>query len=166
VSCGFLAKHADPGKRPNNYFEIETAERASGKVFQHVPDAFGGPVITAPICFMGAFALGQEVIAEQNLPSVESNEEAAFRVFLKDRECAKWFVYTPGLSPQQHLGGLAAQKQEERQYTFQQEMENERRRWEEQVEAGRRRFDIGLGVVVGIFAALEVTATIVGVFVK
>jgi len=115
---------------------------------------------------MGAFALGQEVIAEQNLPNVEGNEKAAVRVFLKGRQCAKWFVYTPGLSPQQHLGGLAAQQQEQRQYEFQEKMEAERRKWERQLENERRRFDIALAIVVGVLAVVEVTATIVGVFVQ
>jgi len=163
ISCGFLAKHSSPGKRPATYFEIETAERAEGTVFTHTPDAFGGPVLTSPICFRGAYALGQEVIEETRLPDM-GNERAAFRVFLKDRSCAKWFSYTPGLSPQQHLGGLAAQELEQRQYQFQQEMEAQRTRWERQLEGERRKFDIALAVIVASLAAAEIAATVVGIF--
>lgn len=163
ISCGFLAKHSSPGKRPSTYFEIETAERAEGNVFTHTPDAFGGPVLTSPICFRGAFALGQEVIEESKLPDV-GHERAAFRVFLKNRRCAKWFIYTPGLSPQQHLGGLAAQELEQRQYQFQQEMEDQRKKWERQIEDERRKFDIALAVIVGLLAAAEIAATVVGIF--
>jgi hypothetical protein len=82
VSCGFLAKHSAPGKGLTTYFEVEASERASGEVFAHAPEAFGGPMVTAPICFLSAFALAQEVIHEQDSAGV-SGQDAAQRVFLR-----------------------------------------------------------------------------------
>lgn len=164
VSCGFLAKHAVPGEGLSTYFEVESSERASGEVFSHTPDSVRGPVPTMPICFRSAFALGQEVIDEHQVRDMKGKKEAAQRVFLRDRNCDQWFQYTPGLSPQQHLGGLAMQELEQRQYKFQEMMEERRQKWERQLEHERRRFDLFLAAIVGGVAVAGVVATIVGIF--
>lgn len=164
VSCGFLAKHGPAGEGLSTYFEVELWERASGKVFSHTPDSVRGPVHTIPICFRSASGLGEEVIAECQLPDVKAKQEAAQTVFLKDRDCDQWFQYVPGLSPQQHLGGLAMQQLEQRQYEFQGMMEERRQKWERQLEDERRRFDLFLAAIVGGVATVGVVATIVGIF--
>lgn len=164
ISCGFLAKHAEPGGNYTTYFEVETAERTSGLVFSHVPDSYGGPVKTTPICFRNACALGQEIVDDGRPAELDADRDAARRVFLKDRHCDQWFQYTPGLSPQQHLGDLAMREQEERQYKFQQSLEARREEWERKLERERRKFDLALGLVVALLAVAQVAATILAVF--
>ena len=157
ISCGFLAKHAAPG-----YVEAELYEREIGKVFEHAVEG-SERVITSPICFLGAFALGQEVKEEQQAGG-KTKEEAARIVLLKDRTCPQWFRYQPGLPPQQHLGGLAMQEMEERQYKFQEDMELRRRQWEQQLENDRRRFELKMtGVLAIITAAGVITPILVAI---
>lgn len=81
-------------------------------------------------------------MAERKSPDVKTDQEAAQKVFLKDRNCDQWFQYAPGLPPQHHLGGLAMQQLEQRQYEFQEMMEERRQKWERQLEDERRRFDL------------------------
>lgn len=140
------------------------SERASGEVFRHTPDSFGGPVATAPICSRRAAAIGQEIIAERKSPDVKTDQEAARKVFLKDRNCDQWLQYVPGLSPQQHFGGLAMQQLEQRQYEFQEMMEERRQKWERQLQDNQRKFDLFLAVIMGGVAAAGVAAAIVGIF--
>jgi hypothetical protein len=159
VSCGFFAKHAAPGKGASTYFEAELQERAKGQVFEHTPDGLKA-VVTAPICFRSAFPLAQELIEEQQAGG-KTKEEAARKVLFKNRACPLWFQYQPGLSPQQHLGGLAMQEMEQRQYKFQEDMEERRRQWEQQLENDRRRFEFKLTAVLAIITAAGVITPIV-----
>jgi len=154
-SCGFLAKHAAPG-----YFEVELYERADGQVFEHAVDG-SKRVNTSPVCFRNVFALGQKVTEEQQQPGVKTKEEAARMVLFKDRACPQWFQYQPGLSPHQHLGGLAMQQMEQRQYKFQEDMEQRRRQWEQQQEKERRKFEFKLTAVLVVITAAGVITPIV-----
>lgn len=158
--CGFLAKHGQPGKGLSTYFEVEISERASGDVFRHTPDSLGGPVATSPVCFQRASAIAEEVMAERKSPDVKTDQEAARKVLLKDRNCDQWFQYAPGLPPQQHLGGLAMQQLEQRQYEFQEMMEERRQKWERRLEDERRRFDRILAAFFALFAVGGIVATV------
>jgi len=153
ITCGFFAKHGTPG-----YFEAELFERAEGRVFAHKD---GTAIIeTAPICFQLVAPLADDVVEEQKL-GAKTREEAARLVLFKNRACPKYFPYRPGLSPQSHLGGLAMQEMEQRQYKFQEDMEKRRRQWEGQLEHDRRRFEIKVTALLAIITAAGVITPIV-----
>ena len=99
-------------------------------------------------------------MAERKSPDVNTDQEAARKVFLKDRNCEKWLQYVPGLSPQNHLGGLAMQQLEQRQYEFQEMMEERRQKWERRLEDERRRFDRILAAFFALFAVGGIAATV------
>lgn len=65
-------------------------------------------------------------------------------VFERDRDCPKWYPWTPGFSPKEHLEDSRANQ-----------LERDRRRFE-------LRLTVGLAVVALAFAALEVIATVAG----
>jgi len=174
VSCGFLAKHTLPGSAPETYFEVEMAEREAGAVFSH-NIVFQGPERTTLACFRNAAVLGPEV--ESALKSDESagRQAAAQQVILKDRGCAYWFPYQPGLDPKEHLGGKAMQDveerrnrfeeaMEERRREFEQRMEQERREFERGLESERRKFNFFLTVLVVLVSLAGVVAAILGIF--
>ena len=153
ITCGFFAKHGTPG-----YFEAELFERFEGRVFAH---KHGTAILeTAPICFQLVAKLAHEVVAEQEL-GAKTREEAARLVLFKNRACPKYFPYHPGLSPQSHLGGLAAQETERRQNKFQEDMEERRRQWEQQLEHDRRRFETKVTALLAIITAAGVITPIV-----
>ena len=153
ITCGFFAKHAASG-----YFEAELYERMAGRVFAHSDGT--AIMVTAPICFRLVAPVANEVVEEQKL-GAKTIEEAAQRVLFKNRACPKYFPYQPGLSPQSHLGGLAMQETEQRQYKFQEDMEKSRRQWEQQLENERRRFEIRVTALLAVITAAGVITPIV-----
>jgi hypothetical protein len=158
VTCGFLSKRAAFGQGSSTYFEVEFLDRTKGRVFEHAPTGVKA-IPTSPFCFRLAFSLAREVEEEQKRDG-KTREEAARKILYWKRDCSQWFRYQPGLSPINHLGGLAMQQTEQRQYKFQEGMEERRRQWEQQVEDHRRKFDIKLMAIVAILAAAGVVAPI------
>ena len=171
ISCGFVAKHSAPSVTTRTYFEVELAERVSGSVFAQHIEAYQKSVPTAPICFRGAAALGDEVKAESAADPNVAHTGAAVRILFKDRHCSQWFQYVPGLGPVEHLGGLAVQEAERRQQAFQKQLEqerqvwearqeHERRAWERAREKERRNFEIVVSGVFAVFAIVQIVVAL------
>src|SRR5690348_4013878 len=100
-SCGFLSKHA---KRPYGvplprFYEAEHSERITvGAFFRH-SIGYREWVDTEPMCFQDEINLMQKIAADTQ-PEVERKLEAEI---WEDRKCDRWYPYTPGLSPKEHL---------------------------------------------------------------
>ena len=128
---------------PTVHYEVHEEDRGAwgGAVWLE-----GQSVDTLPACFVRAFNITDEVV-QLGSPITQSVKT----VIDKDRACRKWYPWTPGFSPQQHLEEMKML-----------DLEQRRREFEEKMEASRRRFDWFLAAVVVVLALAEVFATLLG----
>ena len=131
------------------------AERESGQLLRVMAPGIQGLKNAEPACFRHAFDLMAEIHEmEQSgigtLSLAAKSIDAIKRVVAADRNCQEWCVYRPGFSPQQH-----------REEILQQQAEKSRRDFERTMEKDRRKFEIGLTVVVGVLAAAGVATPII-----
>ncbi len=127
ASCGFLARHSSLD--PSRYEEYSRETRVLGDLWRiHASD-----IATEPVCIRGELNLRDSIIKEAEAIPAELDdawEVATRNILQEDRDCPKWFVYQPSLTPAMHL-----------QAYDQFRLEEERRDWEEQVEQERRTFE-------------------------
>lgn len=155
MGCGFLSKLRMTAGYPMAFYEMDWATRfAAGDVFSQI-DERRNKHPTVPFCFQYREDFVADVAPLNQGDSRTKEQQAARSVFEKDRRCPDWIPYRPALDPIGHFGGLAMQQQEQRQYDFQKNMEQD-----------RRRFEIIVTALLAVVAVAEVTATVVGIFVS
>ena len=127
ATCGFLARHWSLD--PSRYEEYSREARISGDLWR----VRASDIATEPVCIRGVLNIPESIYEAAKVIPAERGEkrEAATLDFLReDRDCPKWFVYQPSLTPAMHL-----------QAYNQLRLDEERRDWEEQVEQERRTFE-------------------------
>ena len=169
VSCGFLAKRVMPtGSSTPMFYEFDEVGRQLGKGFieepWHSPET---KIVTVPACIRGAANLLGECGAEH--ASGADLDDSTKRVINRDRNCPKWYPYTPGLDPVRHLEEFRRLEIEQRREEFEERMENERQAFEERLaqraeESEGRRHTLVLWIAAAavILALAEVGAAILG----
>ena len=186
ASCGFLARRPFTPRQASTFFEMPSQTRRDGGGWWAMPIAgMGTP--TVPACCVGAFPILEEIKSlepkalnwrHKPISALTTKEEidaykddrydsttperneAAKAVFNKLRpECHKWFPYTPGLGPAEHLQEFRMQQ-----------LENDRREFERKLtqmqidasaevnKAGIKISKIGMWIGIGavILAVAEV----------
>ena len=127
ATCGFLARHSSLD--PSRYEEYSRETRILGDLWRiHSSD-----IATEPVCIRGELNIRDSIIKEAEAIPAELDdawEVATLNILREDRDCLKWSVYQPSLTPAMHL-----------QAYNQLRLEEERRDWEEQVEKERRTFE-------------------------
>jgi hypothetical protein len=107
ASWGFLAKYSHRVHTPApTFFEIDNQEREAGAAFRHLPSTHQGLVVTKASCFRQLLSLQLEMDA------TEENSTELVKVLTKDRDCPKWYPYTAGFSPKEHLEEYRVQELE------------------------------------------------------
>ena len=100
ATCGFLAARAKRvGRwRPHSgYFELELKDRADPSAeFELVPGETNAVQKGELGCFRGAVDLPREIA---DLSTAAGPDAAAKEVLQRDRSCASWAKYRPGLDP-------------------------------------------------------------------
>jgi len=169
-TCGFLGVRegaADSGFVAGPLSEVTVDRRSKGAV---TALARGSSFVPAfPVCAIGVIRIDAEIRTQ--VSNDVAYEGAAAKILSIQRHCEKWYPYSSGMTPGEHLeekrmidfakrqeaflNGLLAQNQ-----TFLDRLERDRRNWEDQQQkesakrdASRRRFDIFL-VVIGLLIAL------------
>ena len=124
--CGFLAKHSlEPNVPSPKFYEIDTADRFTGRTNEHVADSFRGPIVTEPVCFMTAFPIQDEILERMRLiEQVDGSQakEVQKQVFNEDRACDQWIQYEHGYSPKEHLDDRRAAQLEQDRRNFEHEL--------------------------------------------
>jgi len=131
INCGFLCERT-PGVHYLDGFEVVVDDRASGRF------AFPkhGRIVWclrrgAPL-YREFEALGEDMLVEQRMRTIIE----------KGRNCAKFYPYREGFSPQEHAVEQRAVALELDRRRFEDKAEQERRRFEERMEHKRRKFEI------------------------
>lgn len=160
-SCGFLAKHCPGRNVPTpRFFEVEQYERESGRMFEQAVTA-SGPWECAIICYRNAAEAGNDFVIFQDRAGRDAKK--ALEVIHKPRNCSKWYQYTPGFAPAEHLTDLKMNELELRRQEFEHKMDSDNKRFTAMLDQRNRRFQIVLAIVLGIFAMAEVAAAFVQV---
>jgi len=144
LTCGFLAKLDAHYEGPPPYvYEFSDKERQTGNI-RKVYLSKDNDIYAFPHCHVNAFPLSSE-ISEYRKENSSWEHQAIRQVVVKKRMCRSWHPYTPGFSPQQHLEQVRMEQ-----------LEIDRRRFENEMNQSNRNFQIFLTVVVLIFAIAEI----------
>jgi hypothetical protein len=123
-----------------------------------------------PDCYVNAAHLWEEIADARK--AGDSEYASVRNVLRRDRHCKHWYSYTPGFSPQWHLGEIKMQELELKRQEFERrmaddhkalllQMETENKRFLAILDKGNKRVLLILGFVLGGIAVLEI---IVGLF--
>ena len=128
ASCGFFGKHALVRDVPTpNYYECDNQARLSGRAFQHPAGALYGDIQTEPVCFVGKIWMVTESANEQlNYPDREHALKAV--IDKPDRNCSRWYPYTPSFGPKEHLEEFKMQQLEQDRREFQRKLSDTEQR--------------------------------------
>ena len=152
-TCGFLSLYPPTANVATpKYFEVVEENRESGRVEKVTPSDFQGPVIAEIRCYKREVNLVQECLEKAKKENCELMK-ASLMVFEKDRQCPKWYQYTPGFSPKEHLDELKGA-----------ELEKSRRDFETQMEKRSRNLSVWISVVLSIFAITQILVTFYPLF--
>ncbi len=178
ASCGFLASRSYSTRQASTFFEMRSQTRKEGGGWWAMQTAGMGSQ-SVPACCVGAFPILDEIkalepealkwrhksIGELTKEELDTHRddrfdsttpernEAAKAVFNKLRpECHKWFPYTPGFSPGQHMEAFQMQQLEQDRRAFELKLFNMNKK----VTTNSNRVMIVLAICAIIFAAAEV----------
>jgi len=157
-TCGFLSKRTVPDgayrSRPHmGFHEVEQIERQNPAVtFPFVPGETNAWQRGEFACFRHAADLPREM--REAMASEQLDEQgAAHKILWKDRSCAQWCEYEPGISPTGHFMDLKARRLEQDRQEFQRNMHNLEVRQHAREQRAERRLTkaaIILGAMIGI----------------
>jgi hypothetical protein len=118
VSCGFVGRHAF------EWYEVSQDERDTGRLYTATPD--GRRSRTTLGCIKNAANLVQErgekltirlagrpIADAEGIVDVAAEYGALRDVLTTDRQCSKWYPYTQGFSPKEHVEELRMMQLEE-----------------------------------------------------
>lgn len=113
ISCGLLAKHS---KALDEYYELPQHERlgADVNIFVHIKERRSNAPQVDIVCFVRA----ADLEAETMIASKSCDAEAAIKILRSERNCARWYPYTQGRSPKEHLEELNMQQLEQSRRDF------------------------------------------------
>jgi len=167
ISCGFFVQQVkgfvgrvpeDMWKLPpEQYREIEMLHRQNG-TFQNQwprpPHGTNTALSLGPVCFRRYIDLDGEI----NKEPTGHYQDKVLAVTRTDRKCPKWYPYTPGLSPGQHLEEFQTQQLEQDRREF------ERKLVQMQMDADRKIGKVGvwIGVAAVILALAQVGTVLLG----
>jgi hypothetical protein len=116
VTCGFVGRHAF------EWYEVSQEERDTGRLHS----ATRGGIRTKLGCIKNAADLVQEwgeqtttrlagkpIVDAEGIVDVAAEYGALRDVLTADRQCSKWYPYTQGLSPKEHVEELRMMQLEE-----------------------------------------------------
>lgn len=139
-SCAYLCRvvKVSPVAEPQ-YRELSDNARKDADFFL-VPKSAGINIPTKPACFQCAAPL-TALIEEQMQDHSKSQHDAAMFITYEDRKCKKWFPYTEGLTPAQHLEIDMLERVEQDRREWERSQEKNRREWEQSMERDRRNWE-------------------------
>jgi len=160
-TCGFLAKHCPGRNVPTpRFFEVEQYERESGRMFEQAV-ASSGPWECAIVCYRNAAQARNDFVIFQDRAGRDAKK--ALEVIHAQRDCSKWYQYTPGFNPAEHLTDLRMNELELKRQEFEHKMDRDNKQFTAMLDERNRKFQIILAIVLGIFAIAEVAAAIIQV---
>lgn len=115
--CGFLGKRRIDGPGAATVDEASEFDRAGAELWRSPTNGYA-----EPFCYLWVTSLINE-IGGDNLAK-DKRSLALRRVILRDRKCPKWFPYTPGFSPKEHLQRLEVFQLEQRDRALAQDLAN------------------------------------------
>ena len=141
-SCGFLSRKLDPyvkavpdaaaGVLPE-YFEVPPEDRATGDVSRPMAVPYFRSMATRPACFRHVIDMPHQAPADTVLAFINL-----------DRQCPKWWPYTPGMDPKEHFSELQVMRLEQERREFEQRMEADRRDFESKLDAASAERDAAI----------------------
>ena len=171
-TCGFLSQRVAllGGWRAHSGFhEVEVGEREEPHAnFPIVPGDTNALQRGEFACFRLKADLPAE-IAETAKRRQVSDDVAAHEIVWKDRSCASWCAYEPGISPSGHLMELKATRLEQDRQAFERTMRDlgvEQQARERRADRRLTKAAIIIGLLVGLFqlaaAILAMTKDTIG----
>lgn len=149
INCGFLCERT-PDVHFLDGYKVVVDDRASGKFALPPYSRIVWCLRRGAPLYREFKALGEDMPAEQRMRTIIE----------KGRDCAKFYPYQEGFSPQEHAVEQKAVALEQDRRRFEDKAEQQRRQFELGMERGRRTFEVVLGVSLGL---LPLTAVIIGI---
>jgi hypothetical protein len=154
ITCGFAAKLARQSVFPQvnrQYSEIPFDERQEGSLPVLSSDLYPNNPLVDIVCFRGKCDLISLVndLTGQHPAGFGAHQykglrEVDSRQVLEETGCDSWYQYEPGRTPQEHLSDSMWEQLEKQRREYEQEREKDRRAFEERLESERREFDTRL----------------------
>lgn len=153
ASCGFLSIRTSYDDEAH---EVKSGRRSTGKMYVW-PTRGHGPEHVVPGCFRGERpfdepAYGQALKALQSrndLPNAEATYAIAIEVINRPRSCSKWFRYSEGRSPNQHMEDY-----------LRRELESDRRSYEDRMAEREKRVAKRQWWITAVFGFIGALATL------
>ena len=150
IDCGFLSKRARwKGKfrEHQGYHEVERYDRENPRdEFIFVPGESNAQHQGEFGCYRGAANLPEEITHTAEADGVV-RDEAARRVLTRDRVCAKWIQYEPGLAPAETFRELRLRTVEAERRDFDQRLASFERRFNKRLTWTAIAFALVIGLV-------------------
>lgn len=162
ISCGFLAKFDLHYSGPPPYiYEMPPRDRETGERSGLRLEA-AREITGFPQCYVNASDIWKEIGTARRDRNIDEFS-ATRQVLDQDRHCSKWYPYTQGYSPQEHLEEKRVLQLEKDRKEFEFRIEQDRKNFELLLEQRNRNFQIFLAIVVAILAVAEIIASLLQV---